>query len=278
MRAATVRAARRRGWVWPIRPRTPRPSSRQSLGSWVLFPEPVSPATITTWLSRMAASTSSRRSTMGSSAGYAGVGTSARRLATTASAAAMSRATSASACARLPVSFWLPGSRRSPGWRRPASRRSPGSRRLASRRSPGSFRSPRSFGSPRPFPFAGSLRTALLPRSPRLLARDAAHVHPPQGGQGLNIGVQDAVNLGWKLAQVIDKTSPDSLLDTYHAERHPVGAMVLHSTMAQVALSRPDERHQALRDTVRELLAMDEPRKRFAAMISGLDTHYEHGD
>jgi 3-(3-hydroxy-phenyl)propionate hydroxylase len=111
-----------------------------------------------------------------------------------------------------------------------------------------------------------------------LLAGDAAHVHPPQGGQGLNIGVQDAVNLGWKLAQVIDKTSPDSLLDTYHAERHPVGARVLHNTMAQVALGSPDERHQALRDTMTELLAMDEPRKRFAAMISGLDTHYELGD
>ena len=82
-----------------------------------------------------------------------------------------------------------------------------------------------------------------------LLAGDAAHVHPPQGGQGLNIGVQDAVNLGWKLAQVVDGTSPESLLDTYHAERHPVGARVLHNTMAQVALGSPDDRHQALRDT-----------------------------
>ena len=75
-----------------------------------------------------------------------------------------------------------------------------------------------------------------------LLAGDAAHVHPPQGGQGLNTGVQDAVNLGWKLAQVVNGTSPESLLDTYHAERHPVGARVLHNTMAQVALSRPDDR------------------------------------
>ena len=72
-----------------------------------------------------------------------------------------------------------------------------------------------------------------------LLAGDAAHVHPPQGGQGLNTGVQDAVNLGWKLAQVVNETSPDSLLDTYHAERHPVGARVLRNTMAQVALSQP---------------------------------------
>jgi 2-polyprenyl-6-methoxyphenol hydroxylase-like FAD-dependent oxidoreductase len=111
-----------------------------------------------------------------------------------------------------------------------------------------------------------------------LLAGDAAHVHPPQGGQGLNTGVQDAVNLGWKLAQVVNKTSPESLLDTYHAERHPVGARVLHNTMAQVALSSPDARHQALRDTMTELLGMDEPRRRIAAMLSGLDIHYDLGD
>ncbi len=111
-----------------------------------------------------------------------------------------------------------------------------------------------------------------------LLAGDAAHVHPPQGGQGLNLGVQDAVNLGWKLAQVVDGTSPDGLLDTYHAERHPVGARVLHNTMAQVALSSADDRHQALRDTMTELLGMDEPRRRIAAMISGLDVHYDLGE
>ncbi len=111
-----------------------------------------------------------------------------------------------------------------------------------------------------------------------LLAGDAAHVHPPQGGQGLNVGVQDAVNLGWKLAQVVDRTSPESLLDTYHSERHPVGARVLHTTMAQVALSRPDDRHQALRDTMTELLGMDEPRRRIGAMLSGLDIHYDLGE
>jgi 3-(3-hydroxy-phenyl)propionate hydroxylase len=110
-----------------------------------------------------------------------------------------------------------------------------------------------------------------------LLAGDAAHVHPPQGGQGLNTGVQDAVNLGWKLAQVISGASPESLLDSYHAERHPVGARVLHNTMAQVALSSPDDRHAALRDTVTELLGMDEPRKHIAAMLSGLDIHYDLG-
>ena len=108
-----------------------------------------------------------------------------------------------------------------------------------------------------------------------LLAGDAAHVHPPQGGQGLNTGVQDAVNLGWKLAQVVNGTSPASLLDTYHAERHPVAARVLHNTMAQVALSIADDRHRALHATMAELLSMDEPRRRFAAMISGLDIQYD---
>jgi 3-(3-hydroxy-phenyl)propionate hydroxylase len=111
-----------------------------------------------------------------------------------------------------------------------------------------------------------------------LLAGDAAHVHPPQGGQGMQTGVQDAVNVGWKLAQVVKGTSPDSLLDTYHAERHPVGARVLHNTMAQVALSRPDERHQALRDTMTGLLGMDEPRRRIAAELNGLDVHYDLGE
>jgi 3-(3-hydroxy-phenyl)propionate hydroxylase len=89
--------------------------------------------------------------------------------------------------------------------------------------------------------------------------------------------VQDAVNLGWKLAQVVNKESPESLLDTYHAERHPVGARVLHNTKAQVALTRPDDRHEALRDTMTELLSLDEPRRRIAAMLSGLDIHYDLG-
>jgi hypothetical protein len=111
-----------------------------------------------------------------------------------------------------------------------------------------------------------------------LLAGDAAHVHPPVGGQGLNTGVQDAVNLGWKLAQVIKRISPESLLDTYHAERFPVAARVLHNTMAQVALRRTDERTKALGDTMSELLGMDEPRRKFAAMMSGLDIHYDLGE
>lgn len=111
-----------------------------------------------------------------------------------------------------------------------------------------------------------------------LVAGDAAHVHSPHGGQGLNVGVQDAVNLGWKLAQVVRGTSPEGLLDTYHAERHPVGARLLRSTMAMVVLSNPEERHQALRDIVAELLPLDEPRRRIAGMISGLDVHYDLGE
>jgi hypothetical protein len=127
--------------------------------------------------------------------------------------------------------------------------------------------------------FTDMTRQAASYRDGRvLLAGDAAHVHSPQGGQGLNIGVQDAVNLGWKLAQVVERTSPAHLLDTYHDERHPVGARVLHNTMAQVALSTPDDRHDALCDIVRDLLSMDEPRRRVAAMLTGLDIHYELGD
>ena len=103
-------------------------------------------------------------------------------------------------------------------------------------------------------------------------------MHSPVGGQGLNTGVQDAVNLGWKLAQVVKQTSPDSLLDTYHAERHPVAARVLRTTMAQVALMRVDDRTEALRDTLSELLSLDEPRKRLAGEMSGLDIHYDLGE
>jgi 2-polyprenyl-6-methoxyphenol hydroxylase-like FAD-dependent oxidoreductase len=110
-----------------------------------------------------------------------------------------------------------------------------------------------------------------------LLAGDSAHIHSPMGGQGLGVGVQDAVNLGWKLAQVVKGVSPDSLLDTYHAERHPVAARVLHNTMAQIALSRINDRTDALRDVVTDLLQMEEPRKHIAGMISGLDVHYDLG-
>ncbi|MEG3792403.1 FAD-dependent monooxygenase [Lysobacter sp. CCNWLW3] len=127
--------------------------------------------------------------------------------------------------------------------------------------------------------FTDTTRQAASYRAGRiLLAGDAAHVHSPIGGQGLNTGVQDAVNLGWKLAQVVHRTAPDSLLDTYHAERHPVGARVLRNTMAQVVLHRSDDRSKALSEVVSELLSMDEPRKRYAAMMSGLDIRYELGE
>ena len=127
--------------------------------------------------------------------------------------------------------------------------------------------------------FTDMTRQAASYRDRRvLLAGDAAHVHSPVGGQGLNIGVQDAANLGWKLAQVVNEISPEGLLDTYQAERHPVAARVLRNTMAQTPLLRSDERIEALRDTVSELLSMDEPRKRFAAMMSGLDIHYDLGE
>jgi 2-polyprenyl-6-methoxyphenol hydroxylase-like FAD-dependent oxidoreductase len=127
--------------------------------------------------------------------------------------------------------------------------------------------------------FTDMTRQAVAYRSGRVLvAGDAAHVHAPMGGQGLNIGVQDSVNLGWKLAQVVKGTSPVSLLDTYQAERHPVGARVLQNTMAQRALGATDERTGALRDLLAELLTMEEPRKHIAGMISGLDVHYDLGE
>jgi 3-(3-hydroxy-phenyl)propionate hydroxylase len=127
--------------------------------------------------------------------------------------------------------------------------------------------------------FSDVTRQAATYRKGRvLLAGDAAHVHSPDGGQGLNTGLQDAVNLGWKLARVVAGTAPDSLLDSYHAERHPVAARVLRNTMAQVALRRADERSGALREVVADLLSMDEPRRRVAGMMSGLDVQYDLGE
>jgi 2-polyprenyl-6-methoxyphenol hydroxylase-like FAD-dependent oxidoreductase len=127
--------------------------------------------------------------------------------------------------------------------------------------------------------FTDMTRQAAVYRAGRvLLAGDSAHVHYPAGGQGLSLGVQDAVNLGWKLAQVVHGTSPESLLDTYQDERHPVAARALRHTMAQGALQRQDERIKALVDLVSELASMDEPRKRLAGMISGLDIHYDLGE
>ncbi len=127
--------------------------------------------------------------------------------------------------------------------------------------------------------FTDMTRQAASYREGRvLLAGDAAHVHYPVGGQGLNVGVQDAVNLGWKLAQVVRGTSPESLLDTYHAERHPVAARVLQTTMAQTALTRAEARIDALRDTIAGLLSVEEARTRLAAELSGLDIRYDLGE
>ena len=127
--------------------------------------------------------------------------------------------------------------------------------------------------------FTDMTRQAAAYRAGRvLLAGDSAHVHSPVGGQGLGLGVQDAVNLGWKLAQVVKAISPESLLDTYYDERHPVAARWLEHTMALTALQRPDERTQALVDVVSELASMDEPRKRLAGIVTGLDIHYPLGN
>ncbi|HEX2717414.1 MAG TPA: FAD-dependent monooxygenase [Gemmatimonadaceae bacterium] len=127
--------------------------------------------------------------------------------------------------------------------------------------------------------FTDMARQAAAYRKGRvLLAGDSAHVHYPVGGQGLNTGVQDAVNLGWKLAQVVKGISPESLLDTYHAERHPIGARVLRNSMAQVALLRPDDGTAFLRDIVGEMLGVDTTRRQLGAMMAGLDIHYDLGE
>ncbi len=127
--------------------------------------------------------------------------------------------------------------------------------------------------------FSDATRQAAQYRNGRvLLAGDAAHIHSPVGGQGLNTGVQDAVNLGWKLALVVQGVAPDSLLDAYHAERHPVAARVLQNTMAQVVLHRQDARSKAVRDVVLDLLTLDAARRQIAGMMSGLDIRYALGD
>lgn len=123
--------------------------------------------------------------------------------------------------------------------------------------------------------FTDAARQAAEYRRGRvLLAGDAAHIHYPVGGQGLNLGVHDAMNLGWKLAQVVRGTSPETLLDSYHAERYPVAAAVLRDTMAQVALLRTDDRTEALREITGEMLALDGPRRQIAGRMSGLDIRY----
>jgi 3-(3-hydroxy-phenyl)propionate hydroxylase len=127
--------------------------------------------------------------------------------------------------------------------------------------------------------FTDATRQAAAYRRGRvLLAGDAAHTHPPTGGQGIGLGVQDAVNLGWKLAQVVRGLSPDSLLDSYHAERHPATARVLRNVMVQALLQRSDPRTDAMRDTLAELLSFDGPRAQLAGLLSGLDVCYDLGE
>ncbi len=127
--------------------------------------------------------------------------------------------------------------------------------------------------------FTDATRQAAAYRAGRvLLAGDSAHVHYPAGGQGLSLGVQDAVNLGWKLAQVVKGVSPESLLDTYQDERHPVAARTLRYTMAQTALQRTDERTKALVEVVSEVAGMNEPRRHLAGLVSALDIRYELGE
>jgi 3-(3-hydroxy-phenyl)propionate hydroxylase len=127
--------------------------------------------------------------------------------------------------------------------------------------------------------FTDMTRQAAAYRDRRvLLAGDAAHIHYPAGGQGLSLGVHDAVNLGWKLAQVIKGTSPNELLDSYQAERHPVTARTLRHTMALTALQRGDERSRALAEEAARLAQIDEARIWLAGIVSGLDVHYELGE
>ena len=127
--------------------------------------------------------------------------------------------------------------------------------------------------------FTDATRQAASYRSGRVLvAGDAAHIHSPAGGQGIGLGIQDAVNLGWKLAQVVKGISPDSLLDTYHGERHPAAARALKQTMAQSVAQRAEVRITALTDLVQDLLSIDEARKRLAGLLTGLDVPYDLGE
>jgi 3-(3-hydroxy-phenyl)propionate hydroxylase len=127
--------------------------------------------------------------------------------------------------------------------------------------------------------FTDATRQAASYRAGRvLLAGDAAHIHSPAGGQGLNLGVQDAANLGWKLARVVTGATPVDLLDTYHAERHPAAARVLRYTMALTALQRGDDRTAALNDVVGGVLDIVAARDRLAGLVSGLDIHYDLGE
>ncbi|MFV2143789.1 rifampin monooxygenase [Isoptericola sp. G70] len=127
--------------------------------------------------------------------------------------------------------------------------------------------------------FGDATRLAERYRSGRvLLAGDAAHVHPPLGGQGLNLGIQDAFNLGWKLAATLDGWAPDGLLDSYHAERHPVAADVLTNTRAQSTLLSTEAGPQAVRRLLTELMDFEEVSRHLIEKITALGVRYDLGD
>lgn len=111
-----------------------------------------------------------------------------------------------------------------------------------------------------------------------LLAGDAAHIHPPTGGQGLNLGVQDAFNLGWKLAAAVSGWAPEGLLDSYHAERHPVGARVLDNTRAQMTLLGTDPGATALRELFSKLMDFEEVNRYVTGMITAVAVRYDFGE
>ncbi|WP_457945951.1 FAD-dependent monooxygenase [Pseudarthrobacter sp. alpha12b] len=126
--------------------------------------------------------------------------------------------------------------------------------------------------------FTDATRQAQSYRKDRvLLAGDAAHVHSPTGGLGIGLGLQDAVNLGWKLGQVVQGSSSGDLLDSYHAERHPAGERALKYTMAQSLFQKADPRQEALRDLLGEVLRVDGAGAPIAALITGLDMAYDLG-
>jgi hypothetical protein len=110
-----------------------------------------------------------------------------------------------------------------------------------------------------------------------LLAGDAAHIHAPLGGQGLNLGLGDAMNLGWKLAAIIHHRAPEGLLESYEAERHPIGAQVLDWSRAQVAIMKPEPAALALNAIVRDLINTRDGATYFAGRIWGIFTHYDLG-
>jgi len=127
--------------------------------------------------------------------------------------------------------------------------------------------------------FTDAVRQADRYRAGRVfVAGDAAHIHSPTGGQGMNLGLQDAFNLGWKLGAVVRGESPDKLLDSYHMERHPAGAAVLANTRAQGVLMVPDEDAAALRETFAALLQLPEANRLLAGVISGLAVAYSPGE